>query len=67
LSTCFFSALKDNKIPKLKHQITNKSQNPIFNDQNIHPSWLASIRKPKFAGDDAMGHNCGLWIIYFEF
>jgi hypothetical protein len=27
------------------HQITNKSQFPIFNDLNIHQSWIASLSK----------------------
>jgi len=26
----------DHKIPNFKHQITNKSQIPIFNDRNTH-------------------------------
>ena len=26
--------ISDSKIPNCKHQITNKSQSPIFNDQN---------------------------------
>jgi hypothetical protein len=27
------------EIPNFKHQITNKSQIPIFNDQNIRQVW----------------------------
>jgi hypothetical protein len=50
-------ALGDNEIPNLKHQITNKSQITIFNDQNILPSWLSSIRRPWPAGDDAMDRS----------
>ena len=63
-----FCQNKDNKIPNLKHQITNKSQNSIFNDQNIHPNWLASICNPWSAGDDAMGRpEDGLLVLNFEF
>jgi hypothetical protein len=29
------------KIPNSKHQITNKSQIPIFNDQNKNQVWSA--------------------------
>jgi hypothetical protein len=44
-----------NKIPNLKHQITNKSQITIFNDQNIHCSWVLSYRKPNSPNDNAVG------------
>ncbi len=29
----------NNEIPKSKHQMTNKSQIPIFNDQNTRQVW----------------------------
>jgi hypothetical protein len=47
----------DNKIPNHKHQNTNKSQITIFNDQNIHPSCIASLLKSESAGNDAVGRN----------
>jgi hypothetical protein len=63
--------VQDNKIPNLKRQITKKFQIPIFNDQNIHHSSIASLRKPGSAGDDTVGHgrkriNClefCIWVI----
>jgi hypothetical protein len=45
--------LRDNKIPNLKHQITNKSQISIFNDQNIHQRCIEWFRKPSIADNDA--------------
>jgi len=61
-------ALGENKIPNLKHQITNKFQISIINDQNILPNWPSSIRKPGSAGDDAMGRSeGGLLVLNFEF
>ena len=38
--------LSKNKIPNLKHQITNKSQISIFNDQNYHDMGMASAFIP---------------------
>jgi hypothetical protein len=62
------NVLKDNKIPNLKHQITNKSQITIFNDRNIHHRSTASLRKPKSAGDETVGHNLdGSFVSNFEF
>jgi hypothetical protein len=34
-TNCHITATDENKIPNFKHQITNKSQISIFNDQNI--------------------------------
>jgi hypothetical protein len=48
--------LQDNKISNLKHQITNKSQISIFNDQNFHQSFIASLCNKGFAGNFAVGH-----------
>jgi hypothetical protein len=45
------------KIPNLKHQITNKFQISIFNDQNIHLSYSALRCKLRWAGDDAIGQH----------
>jgi hypothetical protein len=50
--------LLENKIPNLKYQITNKSQISIFNDQNIHHSCIASLRKLWCNGDDAVELYC---------
>jgi hypothetical protein len=44
-----------NKITKFKHQITNKSQIKIFNDQNIHQRCMVLLRLPMSVGDDAIG------------
>jgi hypothetical protein len=38
----------ENKIPNIKHQITNKSQNPIFNDRNNCHYHIALICKPTY-------------------
>lgn len=38
--------LEENKIPNLKHQITNISQFPVLNDQNSHQSFSVSLREP---------------------
>jgi hypothetical protein len=48
-------AVSNIKIPNLKHQITNKFQISIFNDQNIHLICIASLRKSRPAGQDATG------------
>jgi len=37
------------KIPNLKHQIANKSQISMFNDQNIQHPYFASLLKPSSA------------------
>jgi hypothetical protein len=61
-------ALGENKIPNLKHQITNKSQISIINDQNNLPNWLSSTCKPGSAGDDVRGRSeSGLLVLNFEF
>jgi hypothetical protein len=56
----------NNKIPNLKHQISNKSQISIFNDQNIHHSFIVALCKPWVARDDAIKHIYGR-IIGLEF
>ena len=40
--------LADTKIPNLKHQITNKSQCTIINDQNNHHRWFELLLKLRF-------------------
>ena len=42
--------LEENKIPNLKHQITNKSQFPILNDQNSHQNFIVSLQEPNAKG-----------------
>ena len=60
--------LESHKIPNPKHQITNKSQITIFNDQNIDHSCSTSPRKPWFAGDGADGKTAdGSFVWDFEF
>jgi len=49
--------LQYNKIPKFKHQITNKSQITIFNDQNSNYCCIESLRKPLQPVDSDIGHN----------
>ena len=51
--------MKAIKIPNFKHQITNKSQISIFNDQRIHHNRITSFGKPGYAGDDTVGYDCG--------
>jgi hypothetical protein len=46
-----------NKVPNYKHQITNKSQITIFNDQIIPPGFIASLLKPESVSIDAGWHN----------
>jgi predicted AAA+ superfamily ATPase len=56
------------KIPNLKHQITNKSQISIFNDQNFHQSDVAVFRQLKSAVDAAVEHcNRRIIVLNFEF
>ena len=38
----------------------------MFNDQNIHHSCIASLRKLRHVGDYVVGHNCR-GIICLEF
>ena len=40
--------LEENKIPNLKHQITNKSQFLILNDQNSHQSFIVSLQERNY-------------------
>ena len=49
--------LKENKISNLKHQIPNKSQTSISNDQNIYQNGSIPLPKVWRAGDDAVGRN----------
>jgi len=51
----FQKILISNKISNLRHQITNKTQFSIFNDQNLHHNCIESIRKLIFADYDAVG------------
>ena len=46
------------EISNLKHQITNKFQIPIFNDQNFHQSCIEFVFIPWFAGYNAVGETC---------
>jgi hypothetical protein len=48
------------KIPNHKHQIPNKSQIPIPNDQNIHSSQHLSLRKGCPAGNFVIWHKIRL-------
>jgi hypothetical protein len=60
--------LYSKKIPNLKHQITNKYQISIFNDQNEHHSFITSLHSFWSAGVDAIGTNLeGLCVWNFEF
>jgi hypothetical protein len=54
------------QIPARQFNRAGKSQISIFNDQIIHHSCIASLRKSWPAGDDAIGHN-GRQIICLEF
>ncbi|CAB1066112.1 hypothetical protein D1BOALGB6SA_10911 [Olavius sp. associated proteobacterium Delta 1] len=44
--------IQNQKIPILKHQITNKFQSTIFNDQNDANNCIASYRKAWYLGVD---------------
>jgi len=46
--------MANKKIPNPKHQITNKSQISISNDQNIRGSSIVSLSKPLAADDYAI-------------
>ena len=52
------------KIPNLKHQITNKSQTSISNDQNIHRSWSVSFRNAYTAENYAICYQYRPIILY---
>jgi len=58
--------LSDDEIPNLKHQIANKSQLSIFNDQYIHYISISPLRKPASADNDTVGRDCKR-IVYLEF
>jgi len=55
------------KIPNLKHQITNKSQISIFNDQNILCIFIAFFDAHCSASDEAMLITVVLFVWNFEF
>jgi len=58
--------LKDNKIPNFKYQITNNSQNPIFNDQNIHRNRFANPGLPVMISVDTTIEGSFAWNFEFE-
>jgi hypothetical protein len=56
------------QIPKRIFNRAGKSQISIFNDQNIYYSCIASLRKPRSTGDDAIGTTeDGSFLLNFEF
>jgi len=63
--TVVTSEATEEKIPNLKHQNTNKSQNPIFNDQNIHRNGCANPGLPMVISVDTTTEGPIVW--NFEF
>ncbi|CAB1074848.1 hypothetical protein D1AOALGA4SA_2668 [Olavius algarvensis Delta 1 endosymbiont] len=49
--------LSSDKIPNLKHQITNKFKISISNVQNVHLKGIALFGRSRSAGIDGRGHN----------
>jgi len=61
-------SIQDNKIPNFKHQITNKSQIPISNDQNfVRDSipFFADLGPPLMMS--VIESADGAFVCYFEF
>jgi hypothetical protein len=48
-----------NKIPNLKQQVTNKTQNSITNDQNTQLGWTTIVILSFFTSKIAVDTNVG--------
>jgi len=55
-------SFQKNKIPNPKHQISNKSQISITNDQNIHSNCVVSLRKLLSVENYAIWHKLVLQV-----